>query len=211
MGRGCFITLEGGDGAGKSTQVKRLAAILEARGLKVLTTREVGGAPGAEDIRALWLSKPEGYWDPLTEVLLIMAARREHLVHTILPALETGVWVLSDRFVDSTRCYQGLGLGLGLKKIDALYHEIAGNFWPDLTLVLDVPVGHGADRMRKRQGPADRYELQDEAFHQKLRDGFLHLASLEPSRMAVFDATQDIDAITKQLESRVLHLVEAAR
>lgn len=211
MGRGRFITLEGGDGAGKSTQVSRLASVLESRGLKVLTTREVGGAPGAEDIRHLWLSKPQGFWDPLTEVMLIMAARREHLAHTIWPALEAGVWVVSDRFVDSTRCYQGLGLGLGLDKVDAIYHEIAGNFWPDLTLILDLPVGEGSNRMNARKGPSDRYEQQDAEFHQKLRDGFLILADMEPSRLSVIDASRPVDEVAAALEARVLPLIEAAR
>lgn len=211
MGRGRFITLEGGEGAGKSTQVKTLVALLEARGIKAIATREVGGAPGAEDIRTLWLSKPQGFWDPLTEVMLIMAARREHLAHTILPALEAGVWVISDRYVDSTRCYQGLAMGLGLEKVDAIYREIAGNFWPDMTLVLDLPVDVGLVRMHKRSGAEDRFERQDQTFHQKLRDGFKHLASLEPQRIALVDASQSMEEVAAALQSRVLALVEAAR
>lgn len=211
MGRGRFITLEGGDGAGKSTQVKRLASVLESRGLKVLTTREVGGAPGAEDIRGLWLSKPQGFWDPLTELMLIMAARREHLAHTVWPALEAGVWVISDRFVDSSRTYQGVAMGMGIDKVDALYREIAGNFWPDLTLLLDLPVATGEARMLSRRMKLDRYEAQEQAFHQSLREGYLKLAALEPSRIAVIDASRGIDDVAADLQARVLPLIEAAR
>lgn len=201
MAKGRFITLEGGEGAGKSTQVKRLVASLERRGLKSLATREVGGAPGAEDIRQLWLSKSEGFWDPLTEVLLIMAARREHLVRTILPALEQGIWVISDRYVDSTRAYQGIGLGLGLPKIDAIYKEIAGDFWPDLTLVLDLPVEVGHARMKARSGAGDRYEQKDLKFHETLRRAFHRLAQDEPDRIKLVDASQDEGVVAALLEA----------
>ena len=109
MERGRFITLEGGEGAGKSTQVKRLAAFLRDKGIEVVQTREVGGSPSAEAVRELWLLKGEGYWDAISELLLIMAARREHLVKTVFPALARGAWVISDRFADSTRAYQGIG------------------------------------------------------------------------------------------------------
>ncbi len=201
--RGRFITLEGGDGAGKTTQIKKLVESLEQRGIDVVSTREVGGCPAAEEIRELWLSKEQGYWDPLNEVFLIMAARREHLVQTILPALKKGAWVISDRYVDSTRVYQGIGLGLGVEKIDALYKHIAGDFWPDLTLYFDVPVEVGAQRLKERAGPDDRYQQEKSAFHQKLRDGFLDLAAREADRFVVIDAAQQEDAVASCVQAAV--------
>src|SRR5262249_30259237 len=158
--RGKFITLEGGEGAGKSTQAKLLAEFLRKRGIKVVLTREVGGAPSAEEIRNLWLGKGEGHWDPLTQLLRITAAPREHLVKTIWPSLKKGHWVVSDRFADSTRAYQGAGLKLDTKAIDSLYRQIAGNFEPDLTLVLDLPVKTGLRRMTDD----DRYQRKNAKF-----------------------------------------------
>lgn len=210
MGRGRFITLEGGEGAGKSTQARLLVDYLASRGIKAIATREVGGAPGAEDIRHLWLSKSQGFWDPLTEVMLIMAARREHLSRTILPALEAGVWVVSDRFVDSTRAYQGVGLSLGIDKIDAIYHQIAGDFWPDLTLVLDLPVEVGLKRMTSRGGDTDRYEQQKVDFHETLRSAFKKLAAAEPQRIATIDASVSAEAVHKAIATRVGNMIEAA-
>ncbi len=210
MGRGRFITLEGGEGAGKSTQVRCLVEHLAQHGIKALATREVGGCAGAEDIRRLWLSQHEGFWDPLTEVLLIMAARREHLTKTVWPALEAGVWVISDRFVDSTRAYQGIGLGLGVERIDALYHQIAGDFWPDLTLVLDLPVDVGLQRMKARSGAAqDRYEQQDTAFHDVLRQAFLTLAAQEPQRIEVINAAEAQASVTHPIAARMDQLIES--
>jgi len=210
MGRGRFITLEGGEGAGKSTQAKCLVDYLASQGVKAIATREVGGAPGAEDIRHLWLSKSQGFWDPMTEVMLIMAARREHLVKTILPALEAGVWVVSDRFIDSTRAYQGYGLNLGVEKIDILYRQIAGDFWPDLTLVLDLPVEIGLARMTSRGGDTDRYEQQNVAFHEALRSAFKKLASAEPQRFTEIDAAQPAQGVSRDIAHRVGGMIEAA-
>jgi len=211
MPAGLFITLEGGDGAGKSTQARLIAESLESRGLRVLLTREVGGAVGAEAVRDLWLSKPQGYWDPMTEVLLIMAARREHLVKTVWPALDRGVCVVSDRFVDSTRAYQGVGLGLGVEKIDALYRSVVadrGDFWPDLTLVLDLQIEEGLRRMNARTGPLDRYEERDVAFHQTLRFAFLDLAAREPKRMAVVNAMEPPDAVAQRIGEHIDALLQ---
>lgn len=210
MNKGRFITLEGGDGAGKSTQVKRLVESLRARGIEAIATREVGGAPGAEEIRELWLSKPDGFWDPMTEVMLIMAARREHIARTIEPALKRGLWVISDRYVDSTRVYQGIGLGLGLEKIDAVYHGIAGDFWPDLTLYLDLDVETGFKRMRARAGNLDRYESRNVSFHETLRKAFLDLARAEPNRFRVIDAAKSEDKVAKQIEEVLGGYMDAA-
>ncbi|MGE4351367.1 MAG: dTMP kinase [Bdellovibrionales bacterium] len=210
MPRGRFITLEGGEGAGKSTQARFLVSLLARHGIEAIATREVGGCPGAEDIRSLWLSKPQGFWDPLTEVMLIMAARREHLMKKILPALEQGKWVVSDRFIDSTRAYQGIGLDLGLDKIDTLYREIAGDFWPDKTLLLDLPVETGLARMTARSTETDRYEQQDAVFHEKLRQGFLSLARAEPSRLTVIDGSGEPQAVSVLLEKAIRPLIEAS-
>lgn len=208
MTKGRFITIEGGDGAGKSTQTAAIVACLEKRNIKVITTREVGGAPGAEVIRDVWLKQEQGYWDPITELFLIMAARREHLTKTVWPALEVGTWVISDRFVDSTRAYQGIGLELGLKVIDEAYKQIAGDFWPDKTLVLDLPVEVGLQRREERNGQGDRYEAQDAAFHNKLRQAFLDLATDEPNRFSVIDATQEPTAVSVEIEKALAPLFE---
>lgn len=193
---GKFITLEGGEGAGKSTQAKALAAYLQARGIEVVLTREVGGAPSAEAIRKLWLEPGQGYWDALTELLLITAARREHLVKTIWPALERGAWVISDRFADSTHVYQGVGLELGTGIVDHFYDQIAEDFEPHLTLLLDLPVEVGMQRVVARAGQDDRYQQQKLDFHQKLRSAYLALATDNPNRFRVVDASQDSAAVT---------------
>ena len=203
MARGKFITLEGGEGAGKSTQVKLLAQFLRDRGLEVVQTREVGGCPSAEEIRELWLTKREGHWDKLTELLLIFAARREHIVNTIEPALARGAWVVSDRFVDSTRAYQGIGLGLGLELVDHFYQCIAGDFEPDLTLLLDLPIDVGLARMSSRGGQDDRYQQKDTTFHQTLRDAYLALAKNDAGRIKVIDAAQDSAGVAASIQRTV--------
>src|ERR1700761_2879488 len=152
MPRGKFITLEGGEGAGKSTQAKHLAAFLKKKGIKTVLTREVGGAPGAEKIRKIWLEEGDKYWDKTSELMLVFAARREHLVKTVWPALKKGYWVVSDRFMDSTRAYQGMEGGPEVKQIERLYDEIADDLEPDLTLLLDVPVNISMARVKKRGG-----------------------------------------------------------
>lgn len=203
MTRGKFITLEGGEGAGKSTQAKKLVEFLRAKGYDVVLTREVGGCPSAEEIRELWLGKGEGHWDVLTELLLVSAARREHLMHTIWPALKRGAWVISDRFADSTRAYQGIGLGMGLETVDQFTRAIAPNFEPDLTLLLDLPVEEGLARMTSRKGPDDRYQQKDAAFHQKLRDAYLDLAKKYAHRFAVIDASRDVESIAGDIAAAV--------
>lgn len=202
--KGKFITLEGGEGAGKSTQVKRLADFLRAKGIEVVQTREVGGAPSAEAIRELWLSKGEGYWDATSELLLISAARREHLVKTVWPALTRGAWVVSDRFADSTRAYQGIGLGLGLDFIEDLTRHIAPNFEPDLTLLLDLPVEVGLARMSARGGQDDRYQQKDTAFHQKLRDAYLTLAAQHAYRIRIIDAAAEASSVAASIAQTVI-------
>ncbi|MDX2027541.1 MAG: dTMP kinase [Alphaproteobacteria bacterium] len=203
MERGAFITLEGGEGSGKSTQAKKLAEFLRKKGYEVVLTREVGGCPSAEEIRDLWLGKGEGHWDAMTELMLIMAARREHLAKTIWPALERSAWVISDRFIDSTRAYQGVGLKMGTGVVDHIYHHIAGDFEPDLTLLLDLPVEEGLARMKSRKGPDDRYQQKDQSFHQTLRDAYLALAEKYPQRFRIIDASRDADKVAKAIQDAV--------
>lgn len=203
MATGKFITLEGGEGAGKSTQAELLAEALRAESRVVVTTREPGGAPGAEEIRRLLVDGSGDRWDPVSEALLHFAARREHLVRTVFPALERGDWVISDRFADSTMAYQGYGLGLDRAVIDALYAQAVGNFRPDLTLILDLPVEQGLARVRSRGDGADRYENMDIDFHRRLREGFLDIARNDPARCMVVDATRTVDEISADLTAIV--------
>lgn len=197
--RGRFITFEGGEGAGKSTQLKRLAAALRERGLEVVTTREPGGSPGAEQIRGLLVSGEPDRWDGTTEALLHFAARRDHMRTTVWPALKAGKWVLCDRFADSTLAYQGYGHGLPHETIRDLYRVTLGQFAPDLTLILDLPVETGLERAGGRGGAEDRYEKMGQAFHQRLRDGFLAIAAEEPRRCAVIAADQAEDQVAKAI------------
>lgn len=208
MSRGRFITLEGGEGAGKSTQIRLLAEALRACGLEVVVTREPGGSKGAEEIRALLVSGETGRWGPVTEVLLHTAARRDHLERTVWPALEAGTWVICDRFFDSTVAYQGYGLGLGAEYVAQVQRVALGDFRPDLTLILDIPPEAGLRRAAVRHGGEDRYERMDVAFHHRLRDGFRAIADAEPGRCAVIDAAATIetvqarilDAVTRRLD-----------
>ena len=194
MGRGRFITLEGGEGAGKTTQVALLQAALRGAGIDALDTREPGGAPGAEAIRPLLVQGVPGRWDALGEALLHYAARRDHLVTTVRPALQAGTWVICDRFADSTMAYQGFGLGLGAEPIAALDHMVVGDARPDLTLILDLPVTAGLRRAAARHGDAQRYERMDLDFHRRVRQGFLEIARGDPGRCLVIDAAGGIEA-----------------
>ena len=204
MHRGKFITLEGGEGAGKSTQVKLLAQFLRGRGFDVVETREVGGCPSAEEIRELWLGKGEGHWDPLTELLLISAARREHLMKVIGPAIRNGSWVISDRFADSTRVYQGVAMGLGVELVDHFYQCIAEDFEPDLTLLLDLPVEAGLARVASRGGKDDRFEQKNVKFHQTLRDAYLKLAQEDSARFQIIDASKDSLSVSGAIQAATM-------
>src|SRR4051794_28829219 len=151
-GKGVFVTLEGGEGAGKSTQIRLLAGNLRSRGVDALTTREPGGSPGAEEIRTLLVSGAPGRWDGVTEILLHFAARRDHVVRTVRPALESGRWVLSDRFADSTLAYQGYGHGLGREPVERVAAVTLDGFRPDLTMILDLAPEAGLARAAARPG-----------------------------------------------------------
>ena len=198
--RGRFITFEGGEGSGKSTQLCRLAAHLSTRGLSVVSTREPGGCPAAEDIRALLVTGDVARWDPLSEALLHYTARRAHLVETVIPALTKGQWVLSDRFADSTLAYQGYGHGLGRETIDqvaaaALSDQAPDMTRPDLTVILDLPVAVGLARAGDRSGTETRYERLTVEFHERVRRAFLDIAAAEPERCVVIDAEDTPDAV----------------
>ena len=206
MTRGRFITIEGGEGAGKSTQLRRLAADLAARGIDCLVTREPGGTEGAEAIRELIVHGPPERWRPLAELYLFLAAREDHLHRAILPALEQGRWVLCDRFADSTRVYQGWAGGLGLDLVDRLQAPLLGDHRPDMTLILDLPVELGLARCAAR-GAMARFEAKGAAFHERVRVGFHRLAELEPERFAVIDASGDeaevATAVARAVASRL--------
>ncbi len=211
-GTGKLITLEGGEGAGKSTHVASLAAELRRAGIDVVTTREPGGSPGAEDIRGLLVAGEIGRWDPVCEALLHCAARRDHVVNLIRPAIERGQWVISDRFADSTLAYQGHGHQLGAGMIAELQRLVMGDFTPDLTLILDLApetgLGRAKGRAKGRHAAAeDRYERMDGAFHDRVRQGFLAIAEAEPGRCVVIDAGQGEqevhDAIVAAVRARL--------
>lgn len=207
MTKGVFITLEGGEGTGKSTQVKMLGAALSAAGVEAVLTREPGGTDQAERIRNLMIQRDAGNFDPLTEAMLMMSARREHLVNKIWPSMEQGKWVVSDRFVDSTRAFQGYGMGLDQALIDRIYAMIAGDFQPDLTFVFDIDAEKGLSRSLKQlavtadknESTEDRYERMGVPFHSRLRQGFLEIAKRFPDRCVIIDASQDIATIHGQI------------
>jgi dTMP kinase len=212
--RGRFITFEGGEGSGKSTQVATLAKRLGTLGVGVLATREPGGSPGAEAIRHVLLSgaaKPLGAY---AEAILFAAARDDHVSQTIRPALDRGKWVISDRFADSTRVYQGVLSNVEARLIARLEKLTVGDARPDLTLVLDVPADVGLERAARRRGngAGDRFEAEALDFHKKLREAYLELAAHEPDRCAVIDATAQPDTVADAIWAVVnarLHPAEA--
>ena len=197
---GRLITFEGGDGAGKSTQITRLADYLAGFGIPVLCTREPGGTAEAEAIRALLVSG-EADWDPLTEAMLHYAARREHVEKRIRPALAAGEWVISDRFYDSTVAYQCYGQGLAAEDEAALRRLAVGGLQPDLTLMLDIPVETGRERAQARQ--KSRYEAMNDDLHLRVRAGFLEIARREPQRVAIVDAARAPDNVAAAVQTIV--------
>ena len=199
--RGKFVTFEGGEGTGKSTQAAMLAQRLEALGIRVLLTREPGGSPGAEIIRHVILSGAAKPLGPEAEAMLFAAAREDHVNCAILPALESGRWVVCDRFADSTRVYQGTLGKLDGRFIKALERVSIGDLRPDLTFVLDVPVALGLQRAAQRRGEsaADRFESEQIEFHETLREAYLALAAAEPERCAVIDAGASKDEVAERV------------
>jgi len=193
--RGHFISFEGGEGAGKSTQIRKLAARLEGLGRRVALTREPGGSPGAESLRDLLVQGAADRWSPLAETLILYAARADHLERRIRPALGEGAWVLCDRFADSTRAYQGAGGGTSADVIAALERAVIGEDWPELTLILDLSPAAGLARAAQRGGAEQRFESKGLAFHERLRAGFLEIAAAEPQRCVVINADAGIDEV----------------
>lgn len=204
---GLFITFEGGEGAGKTTQINRLAQSLTSDGYKVVTTREPGGTPEAEKIRNLLVQRDGGNWSPLSEALLLFAARHLHIERVIKPNLDDGKIVICDRFTDSTRAYQGYGHGLDLDIIETLKETVLGGLEPDVTFILDIESKAGLERSERRlatealdiKQKEDRFESLDISFHEKLRQGFLSIAKDNPERCKVFDASKNLDAIADDI------------
>ncbi len=201
--KGHFITFEGGEGSGKSTQLKLLSSAFEKSGLPFIATREPGGSQNAEKIRSLLVSGDIDSWDPLTETLLFTAARSDHVGRLVKPAIAEGKTVICDRFFDSTLVYQGIGKGLGTDYINSLHHMVFGNFMPDLTLILDIDPEVGLKRAEERSGNENRFEQLDIKFHQNIREGFLQIAKNEPQRCVVLDATKDSSILHKEITATI--------
>lgn len=197
---GRFISLEGGEGTGKSTQAKRLAAALAERGVHAVVTREPGGSEGAEAIRALLMNGEVSRWSPHAEALLFAAARADHVERTIRPALGAGEWVIADRFLDSSRAYQGAAGGIDDAAILALHGFGSKGLLPDRTILLTLPDGAGEARANDRDGAAnDRFAARDSAFHRAVNDAFAGLAAAEPDRFRIVDASGSEEAVTARI------------
>ena len=188
MARGRFITFEGGEGAGKSTQIALLATRLQAAGVEVVRTREPGGSTGAEAIRELVVKGAADRWSPMTETLLMYAARRDHIERVVEPSLHAGAWVLSDRFADSTRAYQGAAGGVRGEFLDGLETHVLERVIPDLTLILDLPESVGLERAAARRDDEGRFESKGLAFHARLREAYRDIAAAQPDRCVLINA-----------------------
>lgn len=193
--KGRFIAIEGVDGAGKGVQSRRLRDELEGSGVNVVLTREPGGSPGAEEIRNLLVQGSADRWDAMTELLLIYAARRDHLAKTIKPALQQGRWVISDRFADSSRAFQGIAGGLGLDTVEAVHAQVVGNFAPDITIVLDLDPEQSLARAVARGGNEDRFEKKGLEYQQQVRNAFRQLAQRSPRTHVLIDAGRTVDEV----------------
>jgi len=200
---GKFITFEGGEGSGKSTQLELLHMALDASGVDHIVTREPGGSPGAEQIRKLLVSGDKDAWDADTETLLFYAARLDHIQKIIKPALAAGKLVICDRFADSTRVYQGIAKGVSEDYIQSLHHLTLGNFAPDLTFIFDIDPVVGLKRAASRRGDENRFESMDVDFHHRIRAGFLAIAEREPGRCLILDAAQDKVALHEQVLAKI--------
>lgn len=209
---GRFITLEGGEGTGKSTLAKELAQKLEAAGIRTILTREPGGTPLAEAARHLLLHPPEGEaWSPLSEALLVNAARRDHLEKLIRPALARGDWVICDRFADSTRVYQSVSGGVAQSTLLSIEREVLGDTVPSMTLVLDVSLDVARERRAVRAGAMDTFERRPEAFHEAVRAAFLKIAEAEPARCRVIDAGQSAGQVLEAAWGDICSMIGGQR
>ncbi|MFQ5982508.1 MAG: dTMP kinase [Woeseiaceae bacterium] len=207
MARGRFITVEGIEGVGKSTNIEFLAGLIEQKGLTVLCTREPGGTPAAERIRDLLLEHGEEPMPDIAELLLFFASRSLHISNAIRPALDAGQWVVCDRFTDASRAYQGRGRGLNKDVIGALAEWVQGDLQPDLTILLDAPAEVGMDRAGRRRA-ANRLDVEKADFYTRVREGYLALAESEPERFAVIDASQPLDRVQAAIRAAVDRLFQ---
>jgi dTMP kinase len=210
MERGRFITVEGIEGVGKSSNIGVMVNKIEAAGFDVLTTREPGGTPVAEDIRKLLKDRGDEPIPEITELLLMFAARSLNVNNVIVPALNAGKWVISDRFTDSSRAYQGGGRGLPMETINLLADWVHGDTWPDLTILLDAPVEVGMERASSRGAP-DRIEQEKHDFFERIRQCYLDLAAAEPARFVVVDTTRGLDEVKVDVEALVEQLILDSR
>lgn len=205
MARGRFITLEGGEGAGKSTQLALVCELIRAAGYEVIATREPGGTPRAEQIRALLLDKTAEPMPPACELLLMFAARASHVENLIKPSLARGAWVVCDRFTDASYAYQGAGRGMSMEQIRALETIVQAGLKPDLTLLLDTPVAIGLQRAQQRNASqhsaADRFESEQAAFFERVRGGYLDIAKREPQRVRLLDASRSIEQVSADVRA----------
>lgn len=214
---GLFISFEGGEGSGKTTQINKLAQALTDKGRKVVTTREPGGTPEGDSVRDLIVQRDGGDWSPLAETLLLFAARTMHVEKTIAPALENDKIVITDRFTDSTTAYQGYGRGLPLEKIKQIETMVLDGLKPDITIILDIKPEEGLKRSEDRlsseelsfRQTEDKFERMDLEFHNKLRDGFLDIAKNDPERCHVLDATMSVDDLSAAIEKIVMERLGA--
>jgi dTMP kinase len=205
--KGRFITVEGGEGAGKSSNLDFIRNLISAAGKQVVFTREPGGTPLGEAIRELLLGHQHTGMADDTELLLMFAARAEHLQQKIIPALEQGQWVLCDRFTDASYAYQGAGRGLPIERISALEQFVQAELRPDLTLLLDLPVEQGLARAGQRSAP-DRFEQQQMSFFEKVRAGYLEIADREPDRVKIVDASKPLEAVQVQIKTLLSTFLE---
>jgi len=205
---GKFISIEGGDGAGKSTQLKVIAEALDARGIDYLMTREPGGTPVGEVLRDVLLNRTEQDISDETELLLMFAARSEHLVSVIKPALQRGQWVVSDRFHDASFAYQGAH-GLAASRIQGLADWVLQGFTPDLTLLFDLPLEQGLARVTLRGNDQDRFEQQSLAYKARVQEIYRDRAAAEPGRIRLIDASRNIEGVSAQVRERIQHFIES--
>jgi dTMP kinase len=195
-----MIVIDGIDGAGKGVQTRRLRDAMQDAGYRTILTREPGGSPGAEEIRRLLVEGEPTKWDALTELLLMYAARRSHLVSTIWPALAEGCWVVSDRFADASRAFQGLAGELGLSVVNDVHQLVVGDFKPDLTIILDVPDAIALERANARGGVENRFERKGAAYHQRVRQAFIEIAASDSRRYALVDGSASMDQVTASIQ-----------
>jgi dTMP kinase len=194
-----LIVLEGVDGAGKGVQSRMLLSAMKAAGLDAILTREPGGSPGAEEIRRLIVEGEPNRWDDMTELLLIYAARRSHVMDTIKPALKQGTWVISDRFADSSRAFQGVAGNLGIDVVDRIHEEALGDFNPELTLILDLDPEISLSRADARGGAEDRFEQKGIEYQARVREGFRQLAEMTPQSRKLIDASGTMDEVSQKV------------